>query len=145
GIVNGIQIIGSEDIRRDDVNDVTEGTQQNAVFDEEAVQARAKPGKVTRIVGSKLDRSDCSKHTHIGYTRMISKLSQAFSMDALNCCNAFENRLGFKNLQTGNRCSTAQRISCIRMAVEERARPIHTVENLVDLSPAYRNRERQEP
>jgi len=81
------------------------------VFDEEAVQARAKLGKVTRIVRTKLDRGDRSKHTHIDNPRMISKRGQPFAVDALNCCNTVEDRLRFKNLQTGNRRGTAQWIS----------------------------------
>ena len=106
-----MQIIGRDDIGRDRINHVTEGAEQDAVFDEDVIQAGAKPGKVPGIVRSKLYCRDRSQHAHILNTWMISKRGQPFAVDALDCCDTIEDRLGFKNLQTGNRRGTAQRIS----------------------------------
>src|SRR5215470_5886441 len=75
---------------------------------------------------------------------MALKECKAFAMDRFNLTDALKNRLGFKDLQTGNSRRTSERISAIRVAVKEGARPILAVEGLVNFFCADRGCKRHE-
>ena len=125
-------------------------------FGEDDIQAiHAAAGHLAPLVSTLVDAvydklfgySSTKRHfvpRQYGYEGPVPESLETLPMDALDGRNPLENRLRFKDFQICDCRGTAQRISGIRMSVEEGPGTILTEERIVDFLATDSRCQRQE-
>jgi len=60
-IVDAVKLVGRNDIRRKDIDDVAERAKQHAALQEKIVELRAEAGEVAGVVNAELQRAESAE------------------------------------------------------------------------------------
>src|SRR5215469_3794034 len=123
-IVYAMQLVGLNHKRRQDIDHVSEGPQQNTSLDKKSVQLRPHRRQIPRVPGDQLDgthRTDLSRVSHLVHP---PQFRQPLRIDPRDRRNAVEYRFLLENPQARDSRGTSQRISRVRMPVIEGVRPV---------------------
>src|SRR3989442_4007597 len=134
-VVDVIQLIRRDDIWRNGIEHVAERAEEDAVLEKERIEARSEIREIAGIIGSEFQRRHRAKESNVPDSRMITKNLETLPVNALDGHNPLENRLRFKDFQIRDCRGTAQRVSGIRISVEEGPATLLTEKRIVDFRP----------
>src|SRR5689334_9929797 len=131
-----IELARCDDVRRKNVDNISQRAQQNAFFQKKFVQVWPQRRKVPGIVCVELDCGNCADTAYIAYGRMFFQKRKALPVNRRNRSDSLQDRLSLKNAQTGSRSRRGQRITRIRMPMKESAVAVAADEGLLNKARA---------
>jgi hypothetical protein len=73
-VVDAVELVGRNDVRRKDVNDVAERAQQDVALEEKIVELGTQTGKIAGIVDAEFECAEAAKLASVAYLVKIAKL-----------------------------------------------------------------------
>ena len=141
-VVDAMQLLRCDDVRRKNVYNVTQRAKQYAFVEIEIVECRTHFRKVTGIVGLEFQGHHSSNGAHVGNGWMPGEHRPALAVNFLDDGDAFEYRLGIENPEASYGRRTAERICRVGVTVKKRAAPVTRAEGCLYRRCAERGCER---
>jgi hypothetical protein len=100
-IVDAMEVVGGNDVRRENVDDIAEGTKKHATFEEKIVQFGAQGGEVAGVIGAEFESRDGADLARVADLMELAEMGEALGVDAGDVGDATEDGLIVKNLEAG--------------------------------------------
>jgi hypothetical protein len=136
-------LVGRYYVRRQNIYDISEGSEEYAATQEKFIQARSQGRQVSGVWNFEFDGSDAANVADIRYAGMCRELGETRCMNSFNCGNAFKDRLAIENMKIGVGCGAGDRVGRVGVSVKESAGAIGPGKGIVDAVCRECSRERK--